>query len=163
MITINTDFTFIQVKSDNLGIFAWQNGTVPEVVEMTTQHTVKKPIASVNTKRDDEVCEKTGKLNDLLLSAVDETLKHVFKEAGAQVIYIFLGNKCHLKREEIAEKPEDFSAGLKKLMVSAASVIEKMILKKLYSKLELKFEEKEGYEFSDYIRELKGKVRLINE
>src|SRR3972149_9076396 len=163
MITINTDSTFIQVKSDNLGIFAWQNGTVTEVGEMTTQHTVKKPIASVNTKRDDETCEKTGKLNDLLLSAVDETLKHVFKEAGAQVIYNFLGNKCHLKREEIAEKPEDFSADLKKLMVSAASVIEKMILKNLYSKLELKFEEKEGYEFSDYIRELKGKVRLINE
>ena len=163
MITINTDSTFIQVKSDNLGIFGWQNGTVTEVGEMTTQHTVKKPIASVNTKRDDKVCEKTGKLNDLLLSAVNETLKQVFKEAGAQVIYDFLGNKCNLKREEIAEKPEVFSADLKKLMVSAASFIEKMILEKLYSKLELKFEEKEGYEFSDYIRELKGKVRLINE
>jgi len=163
MITPNTDFTFIQVKSDNSVTITWQNEIVAEVVGMTTQHTVKKPIASVNTKRDDETCEKTGKLNDLLLSAVDETLKQVFKEAGAQVIYNFLGNKCHLKREEIAEKPEVFSADLKKLMVSAASFIEKMILEKLYSKLELKFEEKEGYEFSDYIRELKGKVRLINE
>ena len=156
MITINTDSTFIQVKSDNLGIFAWQNGTVPEVVEMTTQHMVKKPIASVNTKRDDKVCEKTGKLNDLLLSAVNETLKQVFKEAGAQVIYDFLGNKCHLKREEIAEKPEVFSADLKKLMVSAASFIEKMILENLYSKLELKFVEKKGYEFSDYIKDLRN-------
>ena len=163
MITPNTDSSFIQVKSDNLGIFAWQNGTVTEVGEMTTQHTVEKPTVSVNTKRNDEVCEKTEKLADLLLSAVDETLKQVFKEAGAQVIYNFLGNKCHLKREEIAEKPEDFSADLKKLMVSAASFMEKMILENLYSKLELKFEEKEGYEFSDYIRELKGKVRLINE
>jgi len=27
----------------------------------------------------------------------------------------------------------------------------------LYSKLELKFKEKEGYDFPDYIRELKGK------
>jgi len=159
MITINTDFTFIQVKSDNLGIFAWQNGTVTEVGEMTTQHTVKKPIASVNTKRDDEVCEKTGKLNDLLLSAVDETLKQVFKEAGAQVIYNFLDNQSHLKREEIAEKTEDFSAGLKRLMVSAASVIEKMILENLYSKLRLEFEEKEGYGFSDYFKELREKCR----
>ena len=128
---------------------------------MTTQHTVKKPIALVNTKRDDEVCEKTGKLNDLLLSAVDETLKQVFKEAGAQVIYNFLGNRCHLKREEIAEKPEDFSADLKKLMVSAASVIEKMILENLYSKLELKYVEKEGYEFSDYLKELKGRNAYV--
>jgi hypothetical protein len=36
-------------------------------------------------------------------------------------------------------------------------VIEKMILENLYSKLELKFEEKEGYKFSDYVKELKEK------
>ena len=160
MITINTDFTFIQVKSDNLGIFAWQNGTVTEVGEMATQHTVRRSIASVNTKRDDGVCEKTGKLDDLLLSAVDETLKQVFKEAGAQVIYNFLDNQSHLKREEIAEKPEDFSADLKKLMVSAASVIEKMILENLYSKLRLEFEEKQGYGFSDYVKELREKYNV---
>ena len=159
MITLNTDSNFIQVKSDNPVTTTWQNGIVAEVVGMTKQQTVEKPTASVNTKRDDEVCEKTGKLDDLFVSAVDETLKQVFKEAGAQVIYNFLGNKCHLKREEIAEKPEDFSADLKKLMVSAASVIEKMILEKLYSKLELKFEEKQGYEFSDYLKELREKCR----
>ena len=157
MITLNTDSNFIQVKSDNPVTTTWQNGIVVEVVGMTKQQTVEKPTASVNTKRDDEVCEKTGKLADLLLSAVDETLKQVFKEAGAQVIYNFIENKCHLKREEIAEKPAVFSADLKKLMVSAASLIEKMILEKLYSKLELKFEEKQGYEFSDYLRELREK------
>ena len=160
MITINIDFTFIQVKSDYPITITLDSETAAEVVEMTKQQTIEKPIASVNTKRDDEACEKTGKLNDLLLSAVDETLKQVFKEAGAQVIYDFLGNKCHLKREEIAEKPAVFSADLKKLMVSAASVIEKMILEKLYSKLELKFEEKEGYEFSDYVKELREKYNV---
>ena len=159
MITINTDSTFIQVKSDNPVTTTWQNGIVVEVVGMTKQQTVEKPTASVNTKRDDEVCEKTGKLNDLLLSAVDETLKQVFKEAGAQVIYNFIENKCHLKREEIAEKPEDFSADLKRIMLSAAAMIEKMILENLYSKLELKFEEKEGYGFSDYLKELREKCR----
>jgi ribonuclease HII len=121
------------------------------------QQTIEKPTASVNTKRDDKAYKKTGKLDDLLSSAVDETLKQVFKEAGAQVIYNFIENKCHLKRKEIAEKPEDFSADLKKLMVSAASMIEKMILENLYSKLELKFVEKEGYGFSDYLKELKEK------
>jgi len=133
MITINTDSTFIQVKSDNLGIFAWQNGTVPEVVEMTVQHQPReKSIALAMTKREEKLHERKERLDNLLLNAVDETLKQVFKEAGAQVIYNFLGNKCHLKREEIAEKPEDFSADLKRLMVSAASVIEKMILENLY-------------------------------
>jgi hypothetical protein len=40
-------------------------------------------------------------------------------------------------------------------MVSAAHVIEQMILKKLYHGLGLRFEEKPGYDFSDYIRELR--------
>ena len=97
-------------------------------------------------------------LGDLLLKVVDETLRQVFRETGTKVIYGFLENKSHLKREEIAEKPEVFSTGMKKLVGSGAPVIENLILKNLYRKLELKFEEKEGYEFSDYIKELKKRV-----
>lgn len=101
--------------------------------------------------------EETQSVDDLLLSVIDETLRHVFKEAGTKVIYGYITNKCHLKREEIAKKPEIFSAGLESLLVSAARVIENLILKKLYRELGLKFEEKKGYEFSDYIEELKAK------
>jgi hypothetical protein len=36
-------------------------------------------------------------------------------------------------------------------------VIETWFLKRLYSKLGLKYEEKKGYEFSDYIKALKKK------
>ena len=127
---------------------------------MTVQHqTREKSIALAMTKREEKLHERKERLDNLLLNAVDETLKEVFKGAGAEVIYNFMENKCHLKREEIAEKPEDFSADLKRLMVSAASVIEKMILENLYSKLRLEFEEKQGYEFSDYIKELREKCR----
>ena len=98
--------------------------------------------------------EITGRLDDLLLTVVDETMRQVFREAGTEAIYNYIENKCHLKREEIAGKPEVFSAGLERLLDSAALVIEKLILKNLHSKLELKFEEKKGYEFSDYIKEL---------
>jgi len=90
-----------------------------------------------------------------LLSVVDETVKQVFKEAGAEVIYNFIENKYHLKREEIAERPEVFSAGLKRLLGSAAPVIEKAILENLYSKFQLEYVEKDGYEFSDYVKELR--------
>jgi len=48
---------------------------------------------------------------------------------------------------------------LEMLMVSAAAVIEKMILENLYSKLRLEFEEKEGYGFSDYLKELRERCR----
>ncbi len=107
--------------------------------------------------------EKTVILDDLLLSVVDEMMKHVFSEVGAKVIYDFLGDNSHLKREEIVEKPEVFSTALKELLKSGAPVIEKMILKNLYSRLQLEYAEKEGYGFSDYIRELKEKYGILND
>lgn len=100
---------------------------------------------------------RTGNLDNLLLCVVDETMKQFFKEAGSKVIYSFIENNCHLKHEKITENPEVFSDSLEKLLSSGALVIEKIILKNLYRKLDLKFEEKKGYEFADYIRELKEK------
>lgn len=98
-------------------------------------------------------------LDDLLINVVDETLRQVFREEGTKAIYAFIKNNCHLKREEIAEKPKVFSAGLERLMGSAAPVIEKLILKNLHRKLGLKFVKKEGYELSDYVKEMrKGAV-----
>jgi hypothetical protein len=108
-------------------------------------------------EHEDKLGKSTERLDVLLLDVVDETLKHVFKEPGATVIYDYLRDQCHLKREEIAEKPEIFSAGLNRLLKSGAVLIEKMILINLSSRLQLKYEEKEGYEFSDYLRELKDR------
>lgn len=123
--------------------FTWQNG-VMEVIEVTKRL---------------RTLEKKGSLNDLLPSAVDETLRQVFNEAGAKVIYGYLENKHHLKWEEIIEKPEVFSAGLERLLGSAAPVIERLILNNLCSKRGLKFEEKEGGEFSEYVKELRKGLR----
>jgi phage gp46-like protein len=72
-----------------------------------------------------DVVEKRKDLNSFFAEAVDDTLKQIFKEDGA------------------------------KLMVSAAHVIEQVILKNLYRRLGLEFVEKSGYEFPDYIRELR--------
>jgi len=105
--------------------------------------------------------KKEEKLDNLLPNLVDETLKYVFSETGAKVIYNYIENDCHLRLEEIVQKPEVFSNSLRKLLGSGALVIEKIILKNLYSKLGLKYEEKKGYEFSDYIRELR-KSHVVN-
>jgi len=140
MVTPNSDSTFIQVKSDKLGNLYLANGMMVEVIGVTKRF---------------RTVEKMGRRDDLLLSVVDETLRQVFREAGTKVFYDYFENSFRLKWDEIAEKPEVFSDGLERLLGSAAPVIEKMILKNLYSKLELKFEEKEGYGFSDYIKELR--------
>jgi len=99
--------------------------------------------------------EKGEGWNAFFVEVVDETLKQILKEDGAKVIYEFLENHSCLKLEEISDKPEVFSASLEMLMASAARVIEQMILKKLYSELGLKFEEKKGCGFPDYIKELR--------
>ncbi|MCW4035519.1 MAG: hypothetical protein NWF03_09170 [Candidatus Bathyarchaeota archaeon] len=100
---------------------------------------------------------KTKPYNDVVAEAVDETLNHIFKKEGTTVIYKFLETHAKLKITQVADKPEIFSKNLHKLMSSATHVIEQTILRKLYSKLGIKFEEKNGYKFSDYIQELKGK------
>jgi len=97
-------------------------------------------------------------LDDLLPKMVDETISHVFSQAGTAVIYDYLENDFHLKREEIAEKPKVFSAGLEKLMVSAAQIIEKTVLKNLYRRVGLEFVEKKGYQFSDYVEDLRKRL-----
>ncbi|MDH5375249.1 MAG: hypothetical protein OEW95_05480 [Candidatus Bathyarchaeota archaeon] len=125
-----------------------------EVIEVNKRlRRVEKISVSSGTKRKGEISKK--ELADLLLSAVHETMRQVFRGEGAEVINNFIGNKCHLEQEEIVEKPEVFSAGLERLLGSGASVVENLILKSLYRKLELKFEKKKGLKFSDYINELK--------
>jgi hypothetical protein len=90
----------------------------------------------------------------LFVNSVDETLKQIFKEEGVKIIYEFFEKQSNLRINDVAKKPELFTASLENLMVSAAQVIELAILKTFYSKLGLKFEEKEDYAFCDYLREL---------
>jgi hypothetical protein len=101
--------------------------------------------------------EKRESLDDSLLDVVDATLNRVFSEQCAEDIFDFLRKEHHLKREEIAEKPEVFSAGLNKLLGAGAVAIEKLILKTLRSEFQLNIAEKGDYEFSDYIKKLKQK------
>lgn len=141
----------------------WHDSAVAEAVPMSEQlRTVDNSSASSVVTYERNVSRRKGELGRLLLSAIDEEFKRVFREEGASVIYSFIENKCELKREKFVEKPEVFSAGLQKLLASAAPVIENMIISDLCSKLGLKFEEKDGYRFSDYFREVRERW-LTNE
>lgn len=101
------------------------------------------------------ICEKTETLNPLILNAVDETLKTVFNKRGAQVIYRYLSLECQLTKEEIPEKPRIFSNSLKRLLGSAAPVIEGLIVKNLSDKLRVDFEEREDCMIANYIDKLR--------
>ena len=142
LLLIQTPFSY-KLNPVTIGTSTKQNCMVGEVIGVTERL---------------HALDLMERLDDLLVDVVDETLKEVFRDEGTRAIYDYLENKSHLRREEIAERPEIFSAGLEMLMVSAAQVIEKMIVKRLYSKLGLRFREREGYEFSDYVKELRSAV-----
>ena len=112
---------------------------------------------------DEETFKKNAKedkkMNDVLVQVIDNTLKQIFQQPGAKVIYDYLEKDPRLKIEEITEKPELFSDSMRKLLGSAAPVIEDLIIKNLYVQLNTEFEDKDGYEFSCYIRELREKHR----
>ncbi len=101
--------------------------------------------------------EKDLKLDDLLAQVIDRTLNQIFKQPGTRVIYDYLERNQDLKISEITDKPELFSESMKKLLGSAAPVIEDLIIKNLCLQLNTEFENKDGYEFSLYIRELREK------
>jgi len=90
----------------------------------------------------------------LFIEAVDEGLD-VLGESGRQMIFFHLEKSCSIKRHEIPKKPEAFAAGLEKIFGAGASVLEKLIVKNLYSKLGLKYEDKEERKFAEYVNDVK--------
>ena len=98
--------------------------------------------------------EKEKDFDKLFIEAVDEGLD-VLGESGRHMIFFHLEKSYSIKRHEIPKKPEAFAAGLEKIFGAGASVLEKLIVKSLYSKLGLKYEDKEERPFADYVKNVK--------
>lgn len=98
--------------------------------------------------------EKGKDFEKLFIEAVDEGL-NVLGESGRQMIFFHLEKSYSIKRHEIPKKPEAFATGLEKIFGAGASVLEKLIVKSLYSKLGLKYEDKEERPFADYVNDVK--------
>jgi PAS domain S-box-containing protein len=107
---------------------------------------------------------KTNRRSDaVLLKVMDETLEQVFKGVSVQVIYASFEKSFQLKREEIVENPDTFSAGLERLLGSAALIIEKLIIRNLYCKIGLDYVETEDFQFSKSVNDLRWEMSLIEE
>jgi hypothetical protein len=98
--------------------------------------------------------EKGKDFDKLFIEAVDEGLD-VLGDSGRQMIFFHLEKSCSVKRHEIPDRPEAFAEGLEKIFGVGATVIEKLIVKSLYLKLGLKYEDKEERPFADYVNDLK--------
>ncbi|NWF87793.1 hypothetical protein HXY32_08320 [Candidatus Bathyarchaeota archaeon] len=85
--------------------------------------------------------ESQNFFKQILLEAVDEGLL-TRGESGRKAVYFHLQNLYALKREDIANKPEVFVEGLRKIFGVGATVIEKATMKSLCQKLGIEYEEK---------------------
>ena len=102
--------------------------------------------------------QRTKTFEECFVEAVNEGLK-VLGDSGKQMIFFYLENNYSVKREDIAKKPEAFALGLEKIFHAGASVIEKLIVESLYSKLGLKYEEKKEFWFGDYVKKAKEECK----
>ena len=94
-----------------------------------------------------------------LIEAVDYGLLSL-GENPKKAIYFHLKRKFRLPKESIPNETNKFSRALNTIFGPGAKIIEKFILKELYQRLELNFEEKGDFTFADYIREAKKLAKL---
>jgi len=95
--------------------------------------------------------EKVKNLNKLLEEAIDEGL-NVLGNSGKQMLFFHLEKSYSLKKYEIARKPETFEAAIHQIFGAGAAVLERLIIESVYSKLGLKYHEKEKNTFSEYLK-----------
>lgn len=91
-----------------------------------------------------------GSLNKALINAVDSGLL-VLGENSRMAIYFHLDKTFKIKREEIATKFGEFKEALENIFGSGAEIIKAVITKELQTKLDLDFEEKEGFQLANYV------------
>jgi len=94
------------------------------------------------------------RFDSAVLEAVDYGLA-VLGETVRQAIYSHIGMKYQVKREEIPEKLDVFCRASGGLFGAGAKVVEKLIARRLYSKLGLSFEEHENWTLVEYVNHAK--------
>lgn len=87
------------------------------------------------------------RFNDLVVESFLESMDF------GEVVLRFLELKSAIKRDEIAEKPENFAKELEDLLGDSAKIIEEKMTQRLYAKTGMDYVKKEGYTFSDYIKD----------
>jgi len=104
--------------------------------------------------------KKGNEFDRLLLKTIDDSLKKIFTENAASVIYAFLESNYTLNREEIPEKLDVFEEGLRKFLSTGAVTVEKVILENLCSDLECRCKLGEERSFKNSIIQLKNSVKI---
>ena len=95
------------------------------------------------------------KLDDLLLETINDILLDIFRNKSLHNMMLVMDEVYSLKWDEIPEKTETFELALQNILRRGHVIIEDLILENLYPKLGVSFQFKSGYNFSDYMEDLK--------
>lgn len=90
--------------------------------------------------------DEKRRFNEFLVEAICESMDF------GEVVLHFLELRSDVRRDEIAEKPEVFAGELEGLLGDSAKIIEERIVKKLYSILNIEYEETVKGSFPELIR-----------
>jgi hypothetical protein len=104
---------------------------------------------------------RSQQFSEVLLDCVDEGLS-VLGNEPKQAVYQYLATIHSLDREQIPDKVNEFSAGLRKALGSASRVIERLILKKLFQRIGSTFRETADLEFTDYVMDAKRRFEIVS-
>jgi len=99
--------------------------------------------------------------DEILLRVIDKTIRNVFGDRNAGIIYDYL-RKTGCPMPEIPTKPDEFSAGLRKILGSgrrqllgAAPILEETILEALCTELKIKADIEGATCFADRVKKLR--------
>jgi len=90
-------------------------------------------------------------LNDLLLESIDEVLENLLRRKARDAIFEYLARNYSISRDDVPSNMDKFFQLTEDAFGKGSRTIAKCIVKRLFEKLEWKFEEIEGFDFFDYL------------
>jgi hypothetical protein len=97
--------------------------------------------------------------SEILLAAVEESLSSLGR-SPKQAILFHLEESFNIKKEHIPDNVTEFAKALEKIFGPGALYLEKLILKRLYEKLGLEFEDIDSEDFLECVDRVKRRLPL---
>jgi hypothetical protein len=98
-------------------------------------------------------------LRKILLEAVEEGLSSL-GDSPKQAIFFHLETSFEISKDNIPTNLTEFSKALEKIFGPGALYLEKLIVKRLYEKLGLEFEDVENWNFLEYVESVRERFPL---
>ncbi len=118
-----------------------------------------EPIANSSLTRDSTILHLNAKtLDGLLDDSIDQVLGDLLGTKAKEAIYDYLERNYSIAREDIPKNIEKFFTLTEKMFGKGSKTIARCIMKRLCEQLGWKFEDIQGFEFSDYLEAVRARI-----